>query len=520
MFWGFVFRWWRLLIIVALASWVVSLFFTHTIVIISVGKPTNSQNTPVELTKLNGAGLRTDVLHIGSIALIARDTDRIEGRVGNWQTSVDITPLPFIGVKQISLTIDRDRNADKVSGGSLGCSLYLADTDKVASYACNNPNGLFIYKTSSTDGVPWKTEPLLTFPQAYLITPYGSGVLGIENSSSPRLFYADIPTKKISLPALPHNFDVSHLGGTSIVTDTTAPSDHFLLVDSINHAIYFANTRDGVFEYQRYTPDERWFSEGSSTQCVLRHTTAYCYVGHSSTPPDSHTQTEEHEQRTDGRFITINFREDDVEYSVSTVLKDEPIDQLYVDNRGQVYARSDFVLYSLDATQSKLRRTVIAPSVGSVAGGDNLYYIVDNRLFEFDSETKTTNMRFFSDNLRLSTINQFGSKTFFNAFAENSPGNTLHTYQLLEEQNIYPGERLVDKLPVYPEMNQAPIIDIDYYRNVIHVVLPDYVTYNKGGKIVSDQKRFQEARQIAINYLSNVVPSLHTYTLTFSRPEN
>jgi len=518
LFWNWIFRWWRLVIFVGILIFLVSIFITHTFIIVTLAYPSGTKDN-IELTQVNQIGKESSVLRIGSLALIARDTGRLEGKVGRWQTTVDVTPLPWVGLKEVRLQIERDKNVDKVAGESLGCTIYNPDTDQIASYSCGSPNGLYTYTTSRTDGVEWKNEAVLTFPPALTVASFGKGLLGIENSSSPQLFYADPSTKTVTLPTLPGDFNSSDLNSTNIVTDAVEPTDHFLLINANKGVVYFASRQGNDFTYQRYTPDKKWLT-GAGIQCVLRQKTAYCYIGSPSTAPDSHEETEEHSKRTDGRIVTIEFKDSKVDYAVSVVPSSEPLDHLYIDDSRQLYAMTNSTLYSLDNSQYQIRRNIVAPIASAVSSGKTLYYVTDNRLFEFDNRTKATYLRFYSDNLKISTINQLSSRVFINAFIDSSRNNVLHTYQLLQEQNTTPDERLVDKIPTYLKPNDTPIISMDYYKDTIHIVLPDYVTYGSKGEIVPNNQAFDEAKQVAINYLSTLISDIKNYTITFSRATN
>ena len=518
-FWNWFYERRRIFAIAAIIFVAFLIYINQTLIIITTSSPSDTKNTPMELSVLNKSGKSGGVLHIGSVALIARDAARIEAKINNWQTTVDITPLPWIGIKEIKLDIERDRNVDKLSGKSLGCSVYDEKSGKLASYTCGNPTGLYEYQPSKTDGVAWKNEALVTFPGAYTVAQYGSGLLGIENSATPRLFYADMISKNVALPALPQGFTQSDLSSTSVITDSTAQSDHFLLVNTTKGTIYFASKSDNSITYQKYSPDKKWLT-GNTIKCVLRQVSAYCFIGGSTIAPDSAELTAEQKQRGDGHFVTVNFGNPTITYTVSTSSKDDVLDELYIDDSKQLYGRADTTLYSLDTSSSNLKRTIVSPSVSAVSGGQKAYYITNNQLFEFDSKTKATYLRFSSKNIRLSTINQVGSRLFMNAFINGAPDNTLHTYELLSEQNTTPGKRLVDLLPVYPNADQTSIISMDYYKDTINITLPNYVNYDARGNLVPYDTAFNESKREAVDYLSTLVPDIKSYTITYARASN
>lgn len=515
LFWDWIVRWRRLLIIIATAILFLFLYISQTLIIITASSPSGSG--AIELRAISKNGIKSGVYKIGSLALVARDTERIEATKDNLQTTVDITPLPWIGIKEIKVAVERDHNVDKISADSLGCTVFDASSNITASYSCNNPSGLYVYRTSDKNDVEWKNEALLTFPQAYSVVDFKNGLLGISNSATPQLFYADISTKSIALPLLPQGLNANRLANISIVGDVASQSNHYLLVDREAAVIYFADATTNTISYRRFTINKDWLV-GASVGCTLYEEKAYCYIGGSTASPDSHDETEEHHKRSDGHIITIDFSKDTVTYQQSTVPKDEPIDQLYIDGNQQLYAVAKSTLYRLDTTKTLTRRTIVTPTVDSVGSGKTLYYIADGKLYELDSKTKQTFMRFSSPQLRISTITQTDSRLFINAHAKNAPpGSKLHTYQLLADQNTTPEERLVDKLNLYPGDDFPGIVSLDYYKNTIHIVIPNYVEYDTGGKLVQSNAGADAAKQEAINYLTTIIPNIRDYTITFSR---
>lgn len=518
LFWNWFYRWRRLLVIIVILLVLFVIGISQTIIIISTSSPSGSTKA-IELTLLNNNGRRSSIFHIGQFALIPRDTERIEGRIDSWQTSIDITPLPTFSIKEVKLIIERDRNVEKVSGQSLGCTYYNKISGQILSYSCSNPTSLYSYKTSTTDGVPWKNESVLNFPRSFAIAPFQTGLIGIKNANIPELFHVDAISKNISLISLPNGYNTNDLKGTTIATDAISSTDHFLLINSVEGVIYFATKNGDRYSYQNFKPDKKWLTN-AIIQCVLRQTTAYCYIGAQSASPESEEQTAEYATQSDGRLVVINFKDSKVDVIASIVPKEEPIDNLYIDDNAQLYAVSQFTLYSINTSKGKVLRTITTPAVSAVASGKNLYYAADDRVFEFNSTTKATNLRFYSQNIRPSTINQIDGRVFINAFINNRRDNTLYTYDILQEQNITPGQRLVDKIPIDPSINGINFISMDYYKNIIHIVLPNFVTLNNRNQFIPDMKSYNESRQEAINYLSLVIPNIKNYTITFSRATN
>lgn len=514
-FWNWIVRW-RGFVILAVISFAVALaYVANTVVIIQANSPTGS-GTP-KLSTISKTGKKSAVISLGSIAILPRDTDRIEAIQNGWQTSVDITPLPWVGIKEINIAVQRDRNVEKVSGDSLGCTVYDSVAAVTASYSCSNPSGLYTYKTSDKNDVSWGNEAYLTFPQSYSVVPFKNGLLGITNSKTPQLFYADMTTKAVTLPLLPQGMDASRLADISLIGNTGPNPDRFLLIDRQEGTVYYGDATENAVSYRRFILDKKWLL-GASVTCALYDEKAHCYVGGSTASPDSHDETEDHKDRTDGRIVSIDFASDTVNYQQSAVPKSEPIDQLYVDGNQHLYGLARASLYSLDTQKAFVRRTIVTASASSVAGGKTLYYVVNGKLYELNSETRQTFLRFSSDLLKISTITQTDSQVFIDAHAVDAPaGSKLHTYQLLTDENMTPGERLVDTLNPYPSKDFPGIVNLDYHQKNIHVVIPDYVEYDKNGKLVSSVTGADIAKQEATAYLDTLVHDIGQYTITFSR---
>lgn len=495
-----------------------AVYIQQTIIVVNVSIKDNPGKVST-LTLLNNKGDRSGVFHVGSIAFIPRDTGRIEASYNNWQTTVDITPLPWIGVSNVDIIIEPDRNAMKVSGASLGCTVYDKQSNTLASYSCNNPTGLSVYETSDVDGTIWGNKAFLTFPRAYYVTAYQNGLLGITNNTSPQFFYADMSTKTVSLPAIPPSLTPDSFKATSIVTDQTKESNHFLLINTQKGDVHFATANDATIEYRSFTLKKEWF-DSETINCALKDTKAYCYVGWTSF--DTHSDdkdTANEKSRNDGRFITIDFSENNVSYVLSKVSKHEPIDSIYIDGSGTLFSLSGENLFKLKTDGSEVQRTIVTKTVGHVISGPTLYYISSNHLYEFDSKLNQSKLRFTSKHLRLSTVSQIDQKVYFNAFINGDPGQLLHTYELQNTPNTTPDERLIDKLPIYQNNNQSNIVSMDLSGDSIHIVLPSYVKLDKNDTVVFDEKKYAISKQEAINYLSTYITNLKSYRLTFSKAD-
>lgn len=518
-FWEWIAKRKRAIIIFTVLITCIIIFSQQAIVIIDV-RVTDNQNGEATLGLLNNNGVRSGVFRIGPVAFVPRDTGRIEATFNNWQTTTDISPLPWLGFKSVDITIDPDKNATKISGASLGCTAFDKKSQVVASYSCSDPSGLSTYKTSDKNEVQWSNEAYLSFPRAYFVSPYKDGLLGISNNKSPQLFYADMNSKTVDLPTIPAGMTPDEFRSTSIVTDQTKDTNHFLLISTQKGVIYFATDNGNKdIEYRRFTINQEWY-DSKAVNCVLRDTVAHCYIGWPTFDIHSDDEDEAHEEaRNDGRVVSIDFTTDKVAYSISMVSKNEPIDNLFVDGNNNIYSISGNNLYSLDISKSTSLRTITAAPIGNVSNGPTLYYISNNKLYEFDSKTKQTKLRFFSKHLRLSTVNQIDSRVFFNAYVEGDPGRLLHTYELTNDSNSTPNERLIDKLPIYPDNDQSNIVRMDINNNNIHIVLPSYVTLNSSEDVIPDEKAYTTSKQEAINYLSTKIPNLSTYKITFSRAE-
>ena len=518
-FWETVMRRKRLIIIIVIMLAIVTIYLQKTVVFIDVKTSATQKSQSLELTTLNNNGVRDSILQVGGIAIIPRDSVRLEAKYGSWQTSADITPLPWAGLKNISLTVDPDKNADKVSGGSLGCVTYDHVSNVLASYSCNDPSGLYVYQTPDTDGAEWKNEAYLSFPHAYNVVNYKNGLLGISNNTTPQLFYADMSTKSVSPPLIPSGMQASDLAGISIVTDEIGDSDHFLLVNAAAGTVYFATDDGKTVNYRRFATNQDKQSS-ARTRCILHQAKAFCYVGSSTASPDSDEDSKSYNSRSDGRLLSIDFSSDKISYSTSTISKIEPLDDIYIDNDNQLYGLSGTRLYSLNVTKAAAKRTIITGTAANVSSAARLYFISDNKLYEFDNKTKQTSLRFSSDHLRLSVINQIDNRTLINAYVEGDPSNQLHVYELNQTPNRTPGGRLIDKLPVFAGRDQSTIMSMDIHDNTIHVVLPAFVTYDSNGKFVPDERTFSNAEQEAHNYLSTLVPNLNAYHIIYARSSN
>ncbi|MCA9334663.1 hypothetical protein KC953_00795, partial [Candidatus Saccharibacteria bacterium] len=480
---------------------------------------TPSDVTSFDISASDKDGNESNIVSIGNFAIINRNVALLTVSSKDLQTSQNISPLPWFEIKKIALHLEHDLNADKISGNHLGCSAYNKKTKEFSTFSCGNPFGLYQYKTSSKDDIPWNNKQILNFPQAYNAAAFHNGVLGIANNTSPWLFYADINTKKVSQVRLPvANMSRTSISSISVVPDSTNPNlTNFLLVDNSTGIMWFGMQNGLDVTYRKY---EHKISDTQTqylaSMCKLVSTKAYCYFGNTSASPDSEGETIRYELSQDGVVDIIDFSTKYPTAQKFTISKDTPLDDIYADKNGQLYGRTESTLYSLQQNDTSLEKTVFAKNIGAVSGGESLYYIKNNKLFQYDSSTKTTTMRFVSKNLRLSNINLFDKTVLFTAYIKGSNSTTLHAYKLLDTANTNSDKRLLDIIPTSLPANESNIIDIDYSKSIIHVVLPNYVEY-RAGKIVPSIGIYNSQKSVVRNYLSNIVPSFSSYKVTFSR---
>lgn len=449
---------------------------TYTIISLKVNYHDGIKPTAVIYTMSSNQSDQQVSAINGDTYLIRRDVSAFRAMAGDYSTIKEFDATKSSGT--IEINIYRDKNATKYASDSPGCITYSNETDRLLSYSCTQPSQLLEYKQPPTSSVPRNT-PVATIAKpdtaVYTHKPYSGGVLGIR---IPR-FMANVPTNQFVFNInnngeeatfnIPDGMNQTQLDASNIVTDTTSRSGtNFLITSKQFKKVYFAELQgDEDIRYKEYTLPESFSGTFDSLICQLLETTAYCYHGLSSGPPDSQNETKHHEDEKPGTIVIIDFSNKPIarQYSVSHSV---PVDALYVTKAGKLYALSGEDLVAVTFQDNQAVTNTYIPKAGSVSSGDGLYFVRDNAVYKLDDERNESYLVFRSANLRIANIVGLNENIFINAYINGAGGQRIHTYKLDDEPNTSPGSRLIDILPLnFKESDD--ISDMSFYKDRLHI---------------------------------------------------
>lgn len=444
---------------------------------------------------------------IDNLYLIKRDSTAVRATTDHYSTIKELqsnTPIK----QAVTINIYKDKNATKYSGNNLGCMTYDGAAERLLSYSCTRPTELVEYRESS-DGESLRNSRVATITSsdslAYSVKPFQGGVLGIR---MPR-FRANVPTSNFLFTIdsngkevearIPDSLDQSQLNSTNVVTDTTSSSQsNFLLVAKQSSKVYYSESlnKDSTI-YKEYTLPSNFSSVYDTLLCSLLRSTAYCYYGYSSGPPDSRDEVEQQSKAKPGTLLVIDFSNESPvakEYTTGST----PIDMLYVTQAGKLYVLSDNNLARIELSDKSAQLHVYATKVGSVSAGDGLYYIRNNSVYKFDDTTNESYQVFYSPKLKLSTVVSLNENIFINTYIDSMEGQRIHTYKLNSEYNDSPGLRVIDNLPIDLQKS-TDISDVDLYKNKLYILVKVPIT-KTGANAGIDYSEY-EAAKLRINEL-------------------
>ena len=501
----------------------INLITTYTLVsvVVTYNDAISEKATLYSMTR--GQGDKQASPLMDNLYLLRRDTVALRASTDNYSTIKELTHLS--PQETITINLYKDKNADKYSGNNPGCITYDNASNRLLSYSCTQPRELLQYDQSNENSAPQNSSVATIAASdslAYSVKPYQGGVLGIR---MPR-FLANVPTNKflfsidsngkITEASTPDSLGQEQLSATNVITDTTSVAgSEFLLVNKQTSSLSFARQiNGGAMDYKSYSLPEDFSPTLDTLLCSLLGSTAYCFYGYSSGPPDSEEETKHHESKKPATFLVIDFSGETPAVERYTTKQPTPVDNLFVTKSEKLYATSGDDLLSISLSDATAWSRVYATSVGSVAAGDGLYFVRDNSVYRLDDEKNESYLAFSSPKLRLSNIVSLNENVFVNAYIGGTTGQRVHTYRLNDEPNERPGFRLIDTLPL--ALNESDdISDMDLYKNNLHIRVK--VPVSKTGRNAgADLTAFNAAKQRITNLLQEKSIDVSALRITYS----
>ncbi|OGL23955.1 hypothetical protein A2791_03585 [Candidatus Saccharibacteria bacterium RIFCSPHIGHO2_01_FULL_46_30] len=516
---------------ISLVCLVVWLWFTFSLVQISVKNEDNITNSQLEVTASKDYIFETSrALLVGDFAIIPRDSKVLHASLGNYQSSRSINTALFT-IPTVDFTFQKDRNADKVAymNPISDCSVYDYSSDQLLSYNCKTPTQLYSYSALSGNNIWTNKIAAKSATTTKFMTPYRDGAIGIApvfDTDAPAedpLFYISVAGGLKHFPA-PENIDESTLRFAKIVTDKIHPENRNFLFISWDGAVYYGmpSVEYNSVEYKKMTAPSDYSSVKKSTICTLNNTEAACYTGGSSLTPHSDESSEGSSSNKkvdlpEGKLTMIDFStENPSQKNTYSIQSDISVDQLFVTKNNTILALDGKRLYKLESqNDTQIKAHLFEQNIDSVDTGVDTYYVKDNTVFAINETNDGAVSRFHSEHINIKRVSVYGESVFALSSVKDG-GSRVYAYKINSEVNSTGNKRIIDLLPV-TFSESTDISDMDFVGSNIRIRLK--VTLNKTVRKNSgalDETALNQAKSRVTDMLEKKGIDLNTVTINFS----
>lgn len=439
----------------------------------------------------------SETKEIGSpgLHIVPRNTKSIIAQAGsNIRTQSQIS-IPWYGyaAKEVDLRIDK--NADKIAYRSSldnPCGVYSDKLNRMFQYDCSNSNSLVYYNTPAKGA--WSIEKTADmFYPDYTPVPYMGGLIGVSYARdsdvippSNIIFVSD--TGEQNYLKSPDGIDISKITKAGIFTDKhDQTNDRFAFV-TIDGFIYLGTPKSKTdVDYVKIAPPDTYDASTQQTVCEVNGDFVTCYRGLSSATGDGAIDFDSMESS----ITTLNFTNESSE--TIPVNKLFTLDTLAVTNDGLIYGKNHRKLLFFEKKDTQYEVVELSQNIDGLAAGDKLTFLQDNGVFAVDPTSRNLYQLFYSKNIQPKKLLSAGEKVFI---IGKVPGdkNSSFAWQLNDEENTNNGNRLIDKLPSFPDSLEYG--DTDFVGNTINI------------KVLTDRsstaQEVRDTKQITLDYLNSI----------------
>lgn len=470
---------------------------------ITVIKNDNIQST-TEIKAVRTDGSEDGMLHIGNFYFIPRSSHTIKVAADKYTTLLTVKSLPYFGSSTYSVSLFKDKNALKVASDAPGCLSYGEEGKRVVSYSCSSPEYMLHFNPST-----WaNTEVAGIAKNTFAIAPYRAGIAGIllgqETESPIFVISAQGDTSYIKKP---ETLKTEELATTSILTDASSRSSHFVLKTKSGTIYYYGD--DG--NYKKMEAPSGYNAKFDSMLCSLVSKALYCYYGPSGDSGDSSEEIGHIKNNPTGHLETYNLSSGE---RTNTPLEGKGIDSFTVTRSGHIYGLERGSLYSLKEPNQEPQRLLIHTDVGSISANEELYFSKGDAIYK--SKDFQSYKVFSSDNVRLSSIFAIDNAVLFNGYLKKEAAlntQTLHTFHLTDASND--GKvRLLDVFPLNPS---TYLVSSDFYQKEVRLqIQASIISDRQKGTTTVDPDEFRNNKASAAQALKALGIKPEEYVVTYT----
>lgn len=481
---------------------------------------TNSNNIFIYMDSSVADGKMKKVGSPGLVLLPRNTKSIVVARDSYVKTRVNLQ-IPWYGIAEIKVSLQKDKNAEKIAYRSTTastCGLYQPKSDTLAYYNCRNPNaGLFKYKAPNTGA--WSLQKIASIDYP-VDNPRAGKYLGListssDNSSNGLIIGVNEQGNDITYNAPPVGMNdvaesrlhtdtsITNLTQARIYTDSgSTKNNRFVVVMRSGEMFIGTPTGGSNVSYHHIEAPDDYFSSYNQTQCSLNSDFVYCYRGPAvigDTSPNFDFSKVTHSQ-----IIIYSFADQSKKIiNVSNNLY--ALNDLYLTDGGELFGKRFGDLLYFKNVGGTYDAIELSKNVSAAAASDKLYYVNNNGIYTIDdNDTNIAYQVFYSPNVLPKSVYPVDGKVFIIGTTPFDP-TTTYAYKLTSEENVLPGNRLIDLFP--SKSNIPEMISNDLVGDRLSVKLnvpmrrtagPSEISAIK--KIVVENLQFNNPNRINFDY--------------------
>lgn len=378
------------------------------------------------------------VRKIGGRLLVKRSTSTLLFKADDSETVYSPSERGFgFGFDSIALTVSKPMSAHRISNGSKDCPLITASG--TYSYDCNQPNAIVKHIGGGNLPKTVKVVDISAGNLAYSPGRYKDGLLALEKVEGPnsraRYYISylspDSPKRTIELSARFYN-DTQY---AKIITDPLHVGNTGFVIYNYNSGVsHYYKDFDSSAQPQILTRSYNLNTSNQTSSCTLSRTIITCYHGYMGNI--SHETEDPEEQSTTPRSSQSGVIEVTDVKAANPVTKTYQgpkkigINELFVTDDGNLYGNQELSIGRLELKNDTFKYSPIAKYAEIIAGGSNLTYIHDNKLYERNENEGTSSLLYYNEDEELSGITTYGDQLFVSSHSKNDPVQLLNVFQL------------------------------------------------------------------------------------------
>lgn len=417
---------------ISLASTYVLLSTTY-----DFGISTETDTKPEVHSYNSGTSETAPISNIAGTLLALRSTSTLLYKTATAETIVNNT-FGFLPFSNLTVALKDPPKSQKVSSGGLSCPLIIES--RAYSYSCDQPTTLVKHAGLGQHATVGEFRALYAaarYKQGFLVQQYSQAGAQGRGVQYHNLAYVSpdrpVVTKRLSNQL----FDPSQY--QEIITDRTNPRSSAFV--AFNHATgkgrYYASfeSAEGK-EFER----QHKLSEQEQSTCTLVGTRLTCYHGPYGDPS--------HEVEFESREVNLDSDTEAANTPAKGVIEvtdftaaqasttsyqgpdDYSVNSLYSSAAGTIFSHHGHELDRIEFGEDTFAPAPVNENIKVAAGGENLIFIHDNKLYEYDDASRQSLLLYKDPNEELHDVSVYGNQVLSLSYNRKDPAQLLNVYRI------------------------------------------------------------------------------------------